>query len=76
MDEVSEEVFERYFVFAVIWSFAGTLLTEYQEAFSDWWRQTFEDRITWPFSGTVSLQEDVPNSWANLLYTDISIKLY
>ena len=54
MDEVSEEIFERYFVFAVIWSFAGTLANEDQEAFSDWWRKTFEDRIRWPFSGTVS----------------------
>lgn len=55
MDEVSEEVFERYFTFAVIWSFGGTLSRENQEAFSDWWRKTFENRIMWPFSGTVSI---------------------
>lgn len=54
MDEVSEETFEKYFVFAVIWSFAGTLNHEDQEPFSDWWRKTFESRITWPFTGTVS----------------------
>jgi len=54
---VTEEVYERYFAFAVIWSFAGTLEFENQEAFSDWWRKTFEDRITWPFVGTVCSQQ-------------------
>lgn len=55
MDEVTEEIYERYFVFAVIWSFGGTLSNENQEPFSEWWRKTFEDRISWPFTGTVCI---------------------
>lgn len=53
LSELSDDAFERYFVFAVIWSFAGTLMEECRQAFSDWWRSTFRKRIAWPFSGTV-----------------------
>ena len=44
---------ERYFNFACIWSFGGTLELTARDYFSQWWRETFHD-IAYPPGGTVS----------------------
>lgn len=51
--DLSDVEFERYFNFACIWAFAGTLHVENREAFSQWWRESFEQHIDYPEEGTV-----------------------
>ncbi|KAK6172547.1 hypothetical protein SNE40_016179 [Patella caerulea] len=51
--ELSDVECERYFNFACIWAFAGTLSIEHRESFSYWWKETFEHYIDYPEEGTV-----------------------
>ncbi|KAL3885754.1 hypothetical protein ACJMK2_025795 [Sinanodonta woodiana] len=51
--ELSDVEFERYFNFACIWAFGGSLGVEYREPFSQWWREQFEQHITYPDDGMV-----------------------
>ena len=53
--DLSDVEFERYFNFACIWAFAGTLHVEHRETFSQWWRESFEQHIDYPEDGIVSL---------------------
>ena len=46
---------ERYFNFACIWAFGGTLDLAARDYFSQWWRQTFDYSIDYPESATVSV---------------------
>ena len=52
--DLSDVEFERYFNFACIWAFAGTLHVDHRETFSQWWRESFEQHIDYPEEGTVS----------------------
>ena len=52
--DLSDVEFERYFNFACIWAFAGTLHVEHRETFSQWWRESFEQHIDYPEDGIVS----------------------
>ncbi|XP_023931015.1 dynein beta chain, ciliary-like [Lingula anatina] len=51
--DLSDVEYERYFNFACIWAFAGTLEYEHRESFNLWWRQEFESHIDYPEDGTV-----------------------
>ena len=44
---------ERYFNFAAVWAFGGTLEAECRESFSNWWKEQFEQHIDYPEEGTV-----------------------
>ena len=44
---------ERYFNYAAVWAFAGTLDIVHREAFSTWWKDTFREFIDYPEEGTV-----------------------
>jgi hypothetical protein len=52
---------ERYFNFAAIWAFGGTLEASCRESFSNWWKEQFEQHIDYPEEGTVRF------SWFSLL---------
>jgi len=52
---MSDVEYERYFNFATIWAFAGTLEVENRESFSNWWKEQFEHHIEYPEEGMVSL---------------------
>ena len=51
--DLSDVEFERYFNFACIWAFAGTLEAQFREPFSQWWKETFEEHMDFPDEGTV-----------------------
>lgn len=51
--DLSDVEFERYFNFACIWAFGGTLDVEHRDAFSFWWREQFEQHIDFPEEGMV-----------------------
>ncbi|XP_052258855.1 uncharacterized protein LOC127863384 isoform X2 [Dreissena polymorpha] len=51
--DLSDVEFERYFNFACIWAFAGTLEVKHRESFSHWWRESFEEHIDFPEEGMV-----------------------
>ncbi|XP_053409232.1 uncharacterized protein LOC123561373 isoform X4 [Mercenaria mercenaria] len=51
--DLSDVEFERYFNFACIWAFGGTIEVEHREAFSYWWREQFEQHIDFPDEGLV-----------------------
>jgi hypothetical protein len=46
--------FERYFSYAAVWAFGGTLAVDNRESFSNWWRSQFDQHIDYPDDGTVS----------------------
>ncbi|XP_064650622.1 uncharacterized protein LOC135502065 isoform X3 [Lineus longissimus] len=52
-NDLSVEEYERYFGFAIVWAFAGTLEVDCRDSFSSWWRQTFEEYVEFPPDGTV-----------------------
>ena len=67
--DLSDVEFERYFNFACIWAFAGTLEDEHKEPFSLWWKESFEEHMDFPEEGTVSvllLSEKSP--WAFFIH--------
>ncbi len=45
---------ERYFSYACVWAFGGSLTVRSREVFSQWWRETFQDYSDYPEQGTVS----------------------
>eukprot|EP00105_Crassostrea_gigas_P044993 XP_019929141.1 PREDICTED: dynein beta chain, ciliary isoform X4 [Crassostrea gigas] len=51
--ELSDVELERYFNFAAVWAFGGTLEAECRESFSNWWKEQFEQHIDYPEEGTV-----------------------
>ncbi|XP_056010102.1 uncharacterized protein LOC125667097 [Ostrea edulis] len=51
--ELSDVELERYFNFAAIWAFGGTLEAKCRESFSNWWKEQFEQHIDYPEEGTV-----------------------
>ena len=51
--ELSDVEMERYFNFAAIWAFAGTLDAKHRETFSNWWKEQFEQHIDYPDDGTI-----------------------
>ncbi|XP_069115919.1 uncharacterized protein [Argopecten irradians] len=51
--DLSDLEYERYFNFAIIWAFAGTLEVEHRESFSHWWKEEFNQYIEYPAEGTV-----------------------
>ena len=51
--ELSDVEYERYFNFAAIWAFGGTLEEKYRESFSNWWKEQFEQHIDYPNEGLV-----------------------
>ncbi|XP_071095883.1 uncharacterized protein [Haliotis cracherodii] len=51
--DLSDVEYERYFNFACVWSFGGTLSLEHRESFSQWWKEHFESYIDYPEEGTV-----------------------
>ena len=54
---LSDEEVELYFVFALIWSFGGTLPVEARDNFSSFWRREFQQFVQFPKEGTVSINE-------------------
>ena len=46
--ELSELDLERYFNFALMWSFGGTLEYKDRDAFSCWWKSSFDQYIDFP----------------------------
>ena len=44
---------ERMFNYAAIWAFGGTIDLDHREAFSVWWKETFEQYIDYPDDGMV-----------------------
>ena len=46
--ELSELDLERYFNFALMWSFGGTLEYKDRDAFSWWWKNSFDECIDIP----------------------------
>ncbi|XP_078672103.1 uncharacterized protein LOC144911712 isoform X1 [Branchiostoma floridae x Branchiostoma belcheri] len=70
--DVTEVEMERFFNFAAIWAFAGTLEGDYRTAFSQWWRHQFvagPDGVDYPESGEVwDYYVDTENrEWTNWL---------
>lgn len=53
--DLSDMEYERYFNFACIWAFGGTLAAEHRESFSNWWYEEFDQQIDYPVEGTVSI---------------------
>lgn len=47
---------ERYFNYAAVWTFGGTLTEECKQEFSNWWREQFGEHIVYPNDGMVSMQ--------------------
>ena len=52
--DLTDVEYERYFSYAAVWAFGGTLDVEYRESFSSWWRTQFDQHIDYPEDGTVS----------------------
>ncbi|GFS27875.1 dynein beta chain, flagellar outer arm [Elysia marginata] len=52
-NDLSDVEYERYFNYAAIWAFGGTLAYEHREDFSNWWREKFQEHIDYPPEGTV-----------------------
>jgi len=59
---LSDVEVERYFNYACVWAFGGTLAPEGKEIFSSWWKETFEQHIDYPGDGSVSSQQTIINS--------------
>ncbi|XP_070202269.1 uncharacterized protein [Littorina saxatilis] len=51
--DLSDVEYERYFSYAAVWSFGGTLDVENRESFSNWWRAQFDQHIDYPEDATV-----------------------
>ena len=51
--DLTDVEYERYFSYAAVWAFGGTLDVEYRESFSSWWRTQFDQHIDYPEDGTV-----------------------
>ena len=51
--ELTDAEVERYFNYAAVWAFAGTLEMEHRDTFSQWWKTTFREFIDYPDEGTV-----------------------
>ncbi|KAJ8316357.1 hypothetical protein KUTeg_006371 [Tegillarca granosa] len=51
--DLSDVEFERYFNFAAIWAFGGTLDVEHRESFSNWWKEEFSQHIDYPEEGLI-----------------------
>ena len=54
-NDLSDVEYERYFNYAAVWAFAGTLAEEHRQEFSDWWKEKFQEHIDYPSDGTVSI---------------------
>ncbi|GFO25145.1 dynein beta chain, ciliary-like, partial [Plakobranchus ocellatus] len=52
-NDLSDVEYERYFNYAAIWAFGGTLACEHRENFSNWWKEQFQEHIDYPPEGTV-----------------------
>ncbi|XP_076457719.1 uncharacterized protein LOC143291635 isoform X3 [Babylonia areolata] len=52
-NDLSDVEYERYFSYAAVWSFGGTLDAQHRESFSNWWRSQFDQHIDYPEDGTV-----------------------
>ncbi|XP_055866060.1 uncharacterized protein LOC106055129 isoform X2 [Biomphalaria glabrata] len=52
-NDLTDVEYERYFNFAAVWAFGGTLAEECREEFSNWWKEQFQDHIDYPSDGTV-----------------------
>ncbi|KAH9514965.1 hypothetical protein Btru_021540, partial [Bulinus truncatus] len=52
-NDLTDVEYERYFNFAAVWAFGGTLTEDCREEFSDWWKDQFQDHIDYPNDGTV-----------------------
>ena len=53
--DLSDAEIERFFIFACVWAFGGTLESIYREQFSNWWKRTFVSRAEFDeSSGCVS----------------------
>ena len=52
--ELGDVEVERFFNYACIWSFGGTMSAESRESFSGWWKEKFNDRVDYPEDGSVS----------------------
>ena len=55
--DLSDVEYERYFSYAAVWAFGGTLNVQHRESFSNWWRSQFDQHIDYPEDGTVSKGE-------------------
>lgn len=53
-NDLSDVEYERYFSYAAVWAFGGSLNVEHRESFSNWWKSQFEHHIDYPEDGTVS----------------------
>ncbi|KAK7479590.1 hypothetical protein BaRGS_00029139 [Batillaria attramentaria] len=51
--DLTDVEYERYFSYAAVWAFGGTLDVEHRESFSNWWRTQFDQHIDYPEDGTV-----------------------
>ena len=67
---------ERYFNFAAVWAFGGTLEAECRESFSNWWKEQFEQHIDYPEEGTVrsnrSVVADPGSGGFSIIITDLN----
>ena len=52
--EMTEHHLEMCFNFSCVWAFGALLDPRSKEAFSAWWRQTFDRFVQFPSNGTVS----------------------
>ena len=52
--DLSDLEMERYFNFALMWAFGGTLEAPDKEWFSQWWKTTFAPFMEFPEEGSVS----------------------
>lgn len=53
-NDLDDAEYERYFSFASVWAFGGTLIEEHREEFSNWWKEQFEECCCFPNGETVS----------------------
>ncbi|XP_006816781.1 dynein beta chain, ciliary-like, partial [Saccoglossus kowalevskii] len=52
-NDLDDLQYERYFNFAAIWAFGGTLEEQYRSTFSHWWRNQWQTRVDYPEQGEV-----------------------